>query len=97
MKRKIILGLLAVILLLFFITSSWAVDYKSYLRQRFEEHPWQESDKIPATPQTINSYPSEIKFIFILNAQPILIFIDKTTIKISSKVDDSAKKFDKGD
>jgi hypothetical protein len=51
MKKKLIFGLSMVVLLLFFITSSWALDYKNYLRQKFEEHPWGESDRVPVIPR----------------------------------------------
>ncbi|MDH4222601.1 MAG: hypothetical protein OEV55_03570 [candidate division Zixibacteria bacterium] len=96
MKKKFIFGLLVAVLLLFFITSSWALDYRNYLRQKNEEHPWQESNKVPATPQTINNYPPEIKFIFILNIQPILIFIEKTTTRATTELDDSVKNLTRG-
>lgn len=94
MKKKLIFGLLVAVLLLFFISSSWALDYKNYLRQKYEERPEQESNRIPVIPQAIDNSPSIIKFIFIPNTQ--LIFIDKITIKASSKVDDSTKNLTKG-
>jgi len=91
MKKKVILGFLVGVLLLFFITSTWAVDAK---RAKLYEDPWQDMERLPVIPQFITNYPSTIKFILIPNIQnlPILIPIDKTTTKTSTKVDDSAKK-----
>ena len=91
MKKKVILGLLMGLLLLFFITSTWAVDAK---RAKLYEHPWQDMERVPVIPQTRTNYPSTIKFILIPNIQnlPILILFDKTTTKTPIKVDDSAKK-----
>jgi len=95
MKKKVILGLLMGLLLLFFITSTWAVDAK---RAKLYGHPDQELDKIPVTPFNVDSYPSTIKFILIPNIQnlPIFMLIDKTTTKTPIKVDDSAKKLING-
>lgn len=93
MKRKITFGLLAVVLLLFFITSSWALDYKSYLRQKYEGHPWGESDRVPVIPQTIDTYPTMIKFIYIPVSQnlPVLIYIETSSEKIPVKTEGSIK------
>ena len=87
MKKKVILGFLVGVLLLFFITSTWAVDAK---RAKLYEDPWQDMERLPVIPQFITNYPSTIKFILIPNIQnlPILIPIDKTTTKTSTKVDD---------
>jgi len=95
MKKKLILGLLVGVLLLFFITSSWAVDAK---RAKLYGRPEQDMERAPVIPQTITNYPSTIKFILIPNIQnlPILMLIDKTTTKTSTKVDDSAKKLING-
>jgi hypothetical protein len=91
MKKRIISGFLVGLLLLFFITSTWAVDAK---RAKLYEHPWQDMERVPVIPQTITNYPSTIKYILIPNIQnlPILMLIDKPTTKTSTKVDDSAKK-----
>ena len=91
MKKRLILGLLLGLLLLFFITSTWAVDAK---RAKLYERPEQDMERVPVIPQSITNYPSTIKFILIPNIQnlPILMLIDKTTTKTSTKVDDSAKK-----
>jgi hypothetical protein len=98
MKKKLILGLLVGVLLLFLTTSSWALDYDKYKMHKFEERPDQEFDRVPVTPQTLTNSPSAIKFILIPNIQnlPILMLIDRTTTKTSIKVDDSAKKLIKG-
>jgi len=95
MKKRIMLGLLVGVLLLFFTISSWAVDAK---RAKLYEDPWQDMERVPVIPQSITNYPSTIKFILIPNIQnlPILIFIDKTTTKTLIKVDDSAKKLING-
>jgi len=91
MKKKVILGFLMGLLLLFFITSTWAVDAK---RAKLYGHPEQDMERVPVIPQTITNYPSTIKYILIPNIQNLLILmlIDNTTTKISTKVDDSAKK-----
>jgi len=95
MKKRLILGLLLGLLLLFFITSTWAVDAK---RAKLYERPEQDMERVPVIPQSITNYPSTIKFILIPNIQnlPILMLIDKTTTKTSTKVDDSAKKLING-
>jgi hypothetical protein len=90
MKRKIIFGLLVVVFLLFFITSSWALDYKRY---KFEGWPEQERVIVPVVPQTIDSYPLIIKSVFILNYQnvPALIFIDKSSNQVPAKTEKPVK------
>jgi hypothetical protein len=98
MKKKLILGLLVGVLLLFFAISAWALDYEGYLKAKHDGRPEQDMERVPVTPQTITNYPSTIKFILIPNIQnlPILMLIDKTTTKTSIKVDDSAKKLTNG-
>ncbi len=93
MKRKIIFGLLAVVLLLFLITSSWSMDYKSYLRQKFEERPEQDFEKVPIIPQSVETYPSMIKFIPVTNFQniQILIYIDNSSTEVPIKTEESIK------
>jgi len=90
MKKKVILGLLVGGVLLFFITSTWAVDSK---RAKLYGHPWQESDRIPVTPQTVDNYPTTIKFIFILNMQnlPVLIYNEKTSSQAPIKTQEPVK------
>jgi len=90
MKRKIIFGFLMVVLLLFFITSSWALDYK---RAKYRERPDQECTKVPVTPETMNTYPSMIKFIFVPTAQnlPVFIFIGKSSNQTPVKAEGSVK------
>lgn len=90
MRKRIILGLLVGVLLLFFTTSTWAVDAK---RAKLYGRPDQEFDKIPVTPQTINTYPSIIKFIFIPNIQnfPVLIYINKSSIQTQPESEDKVK------
>ncbi|MCJ7497049.1 MAG: hypothetical protein MUO78_02790 [candidate division Zixibacteria bacterium] len=95
MKKKIILGLLVGVLFLFFTISVWALDYEGYLKAKHDGHPWQESDRIPVTPQTVDNYPTTIKFIFIPNMQnpSVLIYIEKTSsqapIKTQEPVENS--------
>jgi hypothetical protein len=95
MKKKVILGLFTGVLLLFFITSTWAVDAK---RAKLYGRPEQDMERVPVIPQTITNYPSTIKFILIPNIQnlPILMLIDKPTTETPTKVDDSAKKLING-
>jgi len=90
MKRKIIFGFLMVVLLLFFITSSWALDYKRY---KYEGRPEQDCIKVPVIPQSIDSYPSMIKFFFISTAQnlPVLIYIDRSLTQANPRAEDSVK------
>lgn len=90
MKKKIILGLLVLVVLLFFIASSWALDWKR-ARQQYYEHPDQELESVPVTPQPVKDYPSMIKFIFVLNIQnlPVLISVDKSSVKTESKAGNS--------
>lgn len=90
MKRKIIFGLLVVVLLLFFITSSWALDYKRY---KYEERPEQERVIAPITPQTVDNYPLIIKSVFTLNYQnvPVLISIDKSSNQVPAKTEKPVK------
>jgi hypothetical protein len=90
MKKRIILGLLVGGFLLFFITSTWAVDAK---RAKLYGDPWQDCEKIPVTPQTIDNYTSTIKFIFILNIQnlPALIIIDKSSNQAQLKTEEPIK------
>ena len=80
MKKKIIFALLVLVVLMFFIASSWALDWKS-ARQQYFERPDQEFDRVTVTPQTTDSYPSIIKFILLPGTQnrPTLIFIEKST------------------
>ena len=80
MKKKIILGLLVLVVLMFFIASSWALDWER-ARQQYFERPDQEFDRVKVTPQTTDSYPSFIKFILLPGTQnlPTLIFIEKST------------------
>jgi hypothetical protein len=94
MKKRLILGFLVGVFLLFFTISSWAVDYDKYKMRRFEGDPWQDMERVPVIPQTIANYPSTIKFILIPNIQnlPILMLIDQTTTKTTIKVDDSTNK-----
>ncbi|MCJ7497163.1 MAG: hypothetical protein MUO78_03375 [candidate division Zixibacteria bacterium] len=98
MKKKVTLGLLVGVLLLFFTISSWALDYDKYKMRKFDEHPDQELDKIPVTPFNVDSYPSTIKFILIPNIQnlPILIPIDKISTQTPSKVNSSVKNLTNG-
>jgi len=98
MKKRLILGLLVGVLLLFFTISSWAVDYDKYKMHKFEEHPEQDMERVPVTPQTIDTYPSTIKFILIPNIQnfPILIPIDKISTQTPSKVNSSVKNLTNG-
>lgn len=93
MKKKVILGLLAGVLLLFFTISSWALDWKRAQMIRDYGHPDQELDRIPVIPQTIDNYPSIIKFIFIPNIQnlPVLIYIDKSLTQVQIKSENSVK------
>ena len=93
MKKKIILGFLIGVLLLFFTISVWALDYEGYLKAKHDGHPDQELDRIPVTPQTIDNYPSTIKFIFILNIQnlPVLIYNEKTSNQALIKTEKPVK------
>jgi hypothetical protein len=90
MKKRLILGLLLGLLLLFFITSTWAVDAK---RAKLYERPEQDMERVPVIPQTINTQPLTIKFILIPNIQnlPILIPIDKISTQIPSEINNSVK------
>ena len=90
MKKKIILGLLAGVLLLFFVISSWALDYKRY---KYDGRPEQECMRVPVNPQTIDTYPSMIRFIFISAGQnlPVLIYIEKFSTQVPIKIGDSIK------
>lgn len=92
MKKKIILGLLVLVVLLFFIASSWALDWER-ARQQYYEHPEQGVLSVPVTPQTKDPSPSMIKFIFIPAGQnlPVLIFINKSATLSKSRVQDSTK------
>ena len=96
MKKKVILGFLVGVLLLFFTISAWALDSKR--AQLIKNNGWPEQERVivPITPQTIDTYSSTIKFIFISNTQQILILIDKTTTKTSTKVDNSVKNLTNG-
>jgi len=84
------LGLLVGGFLLFFITSTWAVDAK---RAKLYEHPEQDMERVPVTPQTINTQPSTIKFILIPNIQNLLILIpiDKISTQTPSEINSSVK------
>jgi len=88
MKKKIILGLLVLVVLLFFIASSWALDWKR-AQQQYYERPEQEVDMVlpSSEPEVIPA--STIKFIFILNGQtlPTLLFIDKQPVQAKAKVE----------
>lgn len=91
MKKKIILGFLAVILLLFFITSSWALDYKTYLKLKYLEHPEQDFERVPIIPQTVETYSSMIKFISVANFQniPVVIYVENSSTEVSIKTEES--------
>lgn len=93
MKKRLILGFLVGVLLLFFTISSWAVDYDKYKMHKFNGDPWQDCEKIPVTPQTIDNYTSTIKFIFILNIQnlPALIILDKSSNQAQLKTEEPVK------
>lgn len=80
MKKKIVLGLLTLVVLLCFLAQSWALDWER-AKQRYYGHPDQELDRVPVLPQTTGSYPSFIKFILLPGIQnlPTLIFIEKST------------------
>jgi hypothetical protein len=93
MEKRLMLGFLVGMLLLFFTISSWAVDYDKYKMRKFDEHPWQESDRIPVTPQTVDNYPTTIKFIFIPNMQnpSVLIYIEKTSSQAPIKTQKPVK------
>ena len=90
MKQRLIFGLLVGVLLLFFITSTWAVDAK---RAKLYGRPEQDMERVPVTPQIIDNYPSTIKFIFIPNIQnlPVLIYIDKSSTQVQIKSENSVK------
>jgi len=93
MKKKIILGLLFLVLFLFFMTTSWALDYDSYLKSRHQEHPEQGVQSVPVIPQTTDPSPSMIKFIFVPAGQnlPVLIFFNKSSTQSKLRVQDSTK------
>ncbi len=90
MKKRLILGLLLGLLLLFFITSTWAVDAR---RAKLYGDPWQDCEKVPVTPQTIDNSPSIIKFLLITNTQnlPALIIIDKSSNQAQLKTEEPVK------
>ncbi|MCJ7497048.1 MAG: hypothetical protein MUO78_02785 [candidate division Zixibacteria bacterium] len=98
MKKRLILGLLIGVLLLFFTISSWALDYESYLKAKHDGHPEQDMERVPIIPQTITNYPSTIKFILIPNIQNLLILIpiDKISTQTPSKVNSSVKNLTNG-
>ncbi len=85
MKRKFILGLLVLMVLLFYLAQSWALDWKR-ARQQYYEHPWQDVQRIsPMEPTPLS--PSTIKFTFVLWYQnvPVLVFWQSSSTKVPSK------------
>jgi hypothetical protein len=90
MKKRIIFGLLVGVLLLFFITSSWAVDAK---RAKLYGRPEQDLERVPVTPQPTNIYSSMIKLIFIPNDQNLLVFIyiEKSSNQAQIKAEEPVK------
>ncbi len=92
MKKKIILGLLILVVLLCFLAQSWALDWKK-AQQQYYEHPEQEVDLIPVNPSPTGAYPNMVKFIIIPYGQtlPLVIPIDKTRVQAKTKIDNSTK------
>lgn len=93
MKKKIILGFLVLAVLLFFIASSWALDWQR-ARQQYYGRPEQDAERITVPSQTVSTYPSMIKFIFspAVSDLPILIYMEKPPAKASTKAEDSTTK-----
>jgi len=93
MKKKIILGLLFLVLFLFFMTTSWALDYDSYLKSRYQERPDQELFRTPVVPQTSTplQFMTKILFIPIGQTLPALIYVKQYSIQTQEKMSDSVK------
>ena len=69
------------------------MDYDKYKMRKFEGDPWQEIDRVPIIPQTVDNYPTTIKFIYIQNIKnlPVLIFIEKTSSQAPIKTQEPVK------
>jgi hypothetical protein len=91
MKKKIILGLLVLVVFLCFIAQSWALDWKR-AQQQYYEHPWQDVQRVSPV-QPVGSSPSTIKFIFVPAGQnlPVLIFFQNPSTKAASTTADPSK------
>lgn len=88
MKKKIILGLLVLVVLLCFLAQSWALDWKR-AQQQYYERPEQGMQSVIVPTQTRVPSASMTKFIFVLTGQnlPTLINLSRPLVQTQAKLE----------